>query len=418
MKRAIVCVGQPEIRRSRAGGARCSAERRPARPAGHRLPSHRRQQAHCRRGRQSRTQRFVFLVGRSLFVSIEKKPSVALTLFVLLLVWKYSPWLVTDRLWKPGRSGPWKIFTQNNKYHWRPTFLPYCGPYRKFLGCWNDCLECKTHWAKDHNDGRNIRKFISAVNFNLRPILFVYLKSLDDSTSKVWIWNESWMETWVSFFYQNPFTCTDFYVAGSPPPVAFVSPGDMSPTPMKPHPERIVRKCMISFWSRVALRHQSKKAAGSKINVTLILFRQNDYHKKLMTMELIGSPIENVHEVSLFLSIQSQRLSARGRRAPASERGRRRRQPRRRRRLPRHRPSAQSGTWASDRRASRTTSCTRCVLLVFFYWTKPISTENTRLARDRRGPFEHFFLDETLRPKLPSVASKFQASTNDLLAKI
>jgi len=31
----------------------------------------------------------------------------------------------------------------------------------------------------------------------------------------------------------------DFYVAGSPPPVAFVTPGDMSPTPIKPHPERI-----------------------------------------------------------------------------------------------------------------------------------------------------------------------------------
>jgi len=33
----------------------------------------------------------------------------------------------------------------------------------------------------------------------------------------------------------------DFYVASSPPPVAF-SPNEFSPAPVRPHPERIARK--------------------------------------------------------------------------------------------------------------------------------------------------------------------------------
>lgn len=40
----------------------------------------------------------------------------------------------------------------------------------------------------------------------------------------------------------------DFYVASSPPPVSF-SPSELTPSPIRPHPERIARKYQRTYSS-------------------------------------------------------------------------------------------------------------------------------------------------------------------------
>lgn len=57
----------------------------------------------------------------------------------------------------------------------------------------------------------------------------------------------------------------DFYVASSPPPVA-ISPNESTSSPMRPHPERIARKCSFSL-----MLHKYKNYLNPKFIIYILL---------------------------------------------------------------------------------------------------------------------------------------------------